>query len=327
MSNFAKVSIIILNWDGLQDTIECLESLTKITYPNYEIIIVDNGSIDGSIETLKSKFPYIKMIENKINKGFAGGNNQGIKYAAENGATYLLLLNNDTVVAPDFLNELVKVAENHPEAGIIGPKIYDYKSNKIQCIGGKIDFCNLKTPFIEIGRGQTDNCQHNKIEDREWFTGCCWLAPIEVFSKVSLFDETSFFSYGEDTDLCYKVRRAGYRILYCPLANIWHKGGTSTGGRLSPLSFYFSTRNEITYMLKNGTARQKMFFISFRYSIYPILVLGYSMINSRMDLMKPLCFGLIYHLDHKERYYVPTSSHSVHMKKGQQPLNNISLIC
>ena len=314
MSIFAKVSIIILNWNGLQDTVECLESLTKITYPNYEIIIVDNGSSDGSVETLRSKFPYIQMIENKINKGFAGGNNQGIKYAVENGAAYLLLLNNDTVVAPDFLNELIKVAEDHPEAGIIGPKIYYYKSDKIQNVGGKIDFFKFRSPFIEIGRGEIDNNQHNKIEEREWFTACCWLAPTEIFSKVSLFDET-LFSYLEDADLCYKVRKAGYRILYCPLASIWHKGGASTGGHLSPLSFYFSTRNEITYVLKHGTTRQKIFFIFFLYCIYPILVMGYSIINSRMDLIKPFYFGLIYHLDHKERYYMPTPSHSVQERR------------
>ena len=121
-----KVSIIILNWNGLDDTIECLESLQKITYPNYEVIVVDNGSRGNDAQVLREKFgDYIELIQNDKNYGYTGGNNIGIRYALHNSSwDYFLVLNNDTVVESGFLTELVNIAESAPSSGIAGPKIH-----------------------------------------------------------------------------------------------------------------------------------------------------------------------------------------------------------
>ena len=137
-----KVSIIILNWNSLDDTVHCLESLEKITYPNYDIIVVDNGSKGNDAEILREKFKgYIHIIENDKNYGFPEGCNIGMRYALKNSAPdYILLLNNDTTVAPDFLAEMVKIAESDPLIGIAGPKIYFYhEPYKIQSVGLQID--------------------------------------------------------------------------------------------------------------------------------------------------------------------------------------------
>ena len=125
---YSKVTIILLNWNGKEDTIECLESLKHITYPNYEILLVDNGSTDGSVECFRERYPGMEIIENGENLGFAEGNNVGIRRAMDEGADYVLLLNNDTVVDPEFLGELVKVGESDPKIGIVGPKICYYNN-------------------------------------------------------------------------------------------------------------------------------------------------------------------------------------------------------
>jgi GT2 family glycosyltransferase len=296
-----KVTIVILNWNGKEDTLECLESLNLINYKNYEVLVVDNGSTDRSSEVIKTKFPNVKLIENEKNRGFTGGNNQGIVYAIKNNSDYVLSLNNDTVVDHEFLTELVKVAEKHPMAGIIGPKIIDYKTGRIEFVGGKIRPFNLKGPFIAIGWGEKDSGQYSQVEEYEWFTGCCWLIPVEVFNKVGLLDE-NYFAYIEDKDFSIRVRKRGYKVLFCPKAKIWHKGTASSGGYMSPLAFYLCTRNKITFVLKHGNFTQKFFFIFYMYTLYPILALGYSILKKKFNLIKPFYCALLYHLNHKEYY-------------------------
>ena len=132
---YPKVSIIILNWNGWKDTIECLESLQRLTYPNYHVIVVDNGSRGNDAEVLQEKFgDYISLIRNDKNYGYTGGNNIGIRHALNNSSPdYFLILNNDVAVAPDFLTEMVKVADNDAAIGIVGPKVYYYDfPNRIQ---------------------------------------------------------------------------------------------------------------------------------------------------------------------------------------------------
>ena len=124
-SDSPKVAIVILNWNGLADTLECLDSLQKIVYPNYVVVVIDNGSNGNDAEIIKKKFgDFVFVIEEEKNLGFAGGCNEGIRWALHSGAKYVLLLNNDTVVDPNFLIELVNVAQNDPQIGIVGPKVY-----------------------------------------------------------------------------------------------------------------------------------------------------------------------------------------------------------
>lgn len=228
-----KVFIIILNWNNWPDTLECLKSLKKNDYPNYQIVVVDNNS-DEKIET------DCKIIYNQKNLGFAGGNNVGIKYALENKADYVLLLNNDTLVSLDFLTKLIKVGESNKSFGILGPKIYSYQDkNKIWSAGGKINWLYNKGEmkgYGEIERGQYDN-----QEEMEYLTGCCLLIKKEVIKKVGLMPE-EYFLYYEDTDWSLAAQKAGFKCIFAPQAKIWHKGSASSKEG-SPSYIYYHVRN------------------------------------------------------------------------------------
>ncbi|MFH0805850.1 MAG: glycosyltransferase family 2 protein [Patescibacteria group bacterium] len=232
-----KVFIIIINWNGREDTLECLESLKNNDYLNYEVVIIDNGSKD-KFQVSDSK---IKVIYNKENLGFSGGNNVGIKYALENNADYVLLLNNDTIVSKDFLSKMVEVAENNNKIGIIGPKIYFPDSKKIWFAGGKINWLYNKGTmrgFNKIDKGQYDE---PKVQKTDYITGCCALIKKEVLEKIGLMPE-EYFLYYEDTDWSLKARQMGYKCIFIPSAIIWHKGSKSAING-SPSYIYYHIRN------------------------------------------------------------------------------------
>ncbi|AFK22063.1 glycosyltransferase family 2 protein [Pyrococcus sp. ST04] len=297
--NAPRVSIIILNWNGWRDTIECLESVYRITYPNYDVIVVDNGSKDNSIEKIKeyaegrievnSKFfeynPNNKpikvfeineddagkgrfnrllyekfdvdrrmiLIKNKNNYGFAGGNNVGIKFALSVlNPDYVLLLNNDTVVDRYFLTELVKVAESDENTGIVGPKIYYYDYN------GRSDVINFTGADLVLWRGAEKRYGFRDIDKGQWdrimsidkIEGSCMLVREEVFKEVGLFDE-KFFCYWEETDLCFRAKNKGYKIVYVPQARIWHKVSATSGGEINPFKIRLLIRNSLLFAFKN----------------------------------------------------------------------------
>ncbi|MFZ5845674.1 MAG: glycosyltransferase family 2 protein, partial [Patescibacteria group bacterium] len=144
--NYPKISTIILNWNGLNDTIECIKSVKAIDYPNYEMIVVDNGSTDNSEKVLREKFPTTTLIQNGDDLGYAEGNNRGIYYALNRGAEYILILNNDTKLEKSCLSELIVVANDNPEMGILGPIAYDYfEQDKLLATNYYFDWNKLKT--------------------------------------------------------------------------------------------------------------------------------------------------------------------------------------
>lgn len=244
---FPKVSIIILNWNGKEDTIECLESLKHITYPNYEILLVDNGSTDGSVECFKERYPETEIIENGENLGFAEGNNVGIRRAMDKGTEYVLPLNNDTVVDSHFLEELIEVAEKDQKIGIVGPKIYYYDNKqKINSAGGTI---NWSTGVgINIGIGDIDNGQFNDCKDVDYLMGAAILIKKKLIKEIEGFNK-EFFLLLEDTELCVRAQKAGYRTVFCPNSKIYHKEGVS--GEKSPNSLYYMYRNRILFLKKH----------------------------------------------------------------------------
>ena len=228
---YPKVSIIILNWNGLEDTAECLESLKKITYPNYKVIVVDNASSGDDVKVLRERFgDYIHIIQNDANYGFAEGNNIGMRYALTNcKLDYFLILNNDTVVAPGFLTELVKAAESDPHIAILGPKIfyYDFKGRKdvIWFAGGAVHWWR---PAI-LQRLYTDDSSVQGPSGPvtiDWVTGSAMMIRSSIIEQISLFDSRYFFG-NEDVDYCLKARRHGLTVVYVPTAVIWHKVGAS----------------------------------------------------------------------------------------------------
>jgi GT2 family glycosyltransferase len=243
-----SIYIILINYNGYKDTIECVQSLRKINYENYKIIIVDNASTDDSIFHLKNSLKECILIESKYNFGFAGGNNLGIQYALKTNAEYILLLNNDTIVEPNFLGNMIEPLYNDKNIGIVGSKIMYYpQKNVIWYGGGKIDwfkFVGVHFGMKEIDKGQCDNSK-----EIDFMTGCCMLIKKEVFEKVGLLAD-EYFMYFEDVDYCVRSKQAGYKIWYNHKAVIYHKVGLSAGGEESPFSIKWGTRNRILFMKK-----------------------------------------------------------------------------
>lgn len=266
---------------------ECLESLWGIIYPNFSVYVADNASSDESVSRL-ARFTIhdsrLTFIQNKENIGFAGGNNIGIKKALEDGAEYILLLNNDTLAhppkpplleggrregEPDFLGKLVEVAESDPQIGIVGPKIYFVPATthnpqpttnnefsakqKIWFGGGKLNWLKTRGAHVDYEKIETLNPKpyNLKPRDSDYITGCCLLIKREVINKIGLMPE-EYFLYYEDVDWCLKAHKAGYRIAYVPQAHIWHKISRSTQAGSSSY-IYYHVRNGLMLAWRYGT--------------------------------------------------------------------------
>ena len=228
----ARVAIIVLNWNGKSLTLECLDSLQVLDYPSAEIMVVDNASTDGSVEAIRERYgDNITVIANESNLGFSQGNNVGIERALRDGADFILLLNNDTVVDPQLVTHLVDPLIAEPKIGISGPKIYYYDPpDQIWFAGGEVFLGRGITRHVGIR--ETDTGQFDRRADTDYITGCALMAGRAVFEKVGLLDP-SYRAYFEDTDFCMRARRAGFRIVYVPEGKVWHKVSASTGGQMS----------------------------------------------------------------------------------------------
>lgn len=245
-----KVSIIILNWNSYEVTRDCLLSLEKINYPNYEVVLVDNGSVDGSADKLRHQFPSARLIRNETNLGFAGGNNVAMRDVLARGADYLLLLNNDTIVAPDFLDQLIGGAETKPEIGLVNPKILYYDpADRIWYAGGSY---KLGWSFARhLGVHRVDNGKYNRVREVSFVTGCALLVKTEVVRKIGLLDEVFFFGF-EDLDWCVRAMREGFRALYVPSAVVWHREGYVTKKNLGkPVKDFYYFKNSVILARKH----------------------------------------------------------------------------
>lgn len=246
MVELPRVTIIVLNWNGLNDTLDCLESLGQLDYQNCEVVVVDNGSVDGSVSVIREWFPGVTMIENGENLGYAGGNNVGLRYAMVQGADYAFLLNNDTVVDPAFLRILVDAAEADPAIGIAGPTIYYHeRPDVIWSAGGAIDWQQGSTRMV--GLDERDEGQFGQVPRRvDFVTGCAMLVRRAVLEQAGLLDER-FFAYYEETEWCVRATRAGFKIVHIPLSHIWHKISPAAQAD-SPLVHYYMTRNRLLFL-------------------------------------------------------------------------------
>lgn len=243
---FPSVGILLVNYNGSKDTIECINSLKNNKYQNYKIIIVDNNS---SYSDYKEIEKYIKennldieLIRLEKNLGFAGGNNIGIKYAIEElNCDYVLLINNDTLVDESFLNELVNKSESSTEIGIATSKIFYYpERNKIWYAGGKIDW--FKFTSIHFGEKEYDDEKYNKDAEVDFISGCVMLIKKSVIEEVGYLPE-EYFMYYEDFDYCIKVRDKGFKLAYVSKSKVYHKISASTGGEESAFSLEYGSRN------------------------------------------------------------------------------------
>jgi len=241
------VFVIVLNWNGQDDTLECLRSLQKLNYSNFEILVVDNGSTDGSEEVIRSSFPSVRVIQTGRNLGYGGGNNVGIRFALSHGADYIWLLNNDTTVAPQALTSLVETAKADPKIAFVGSKIYFYdRPDVIWCVGGTIDLA-AGGCTDHPGMHQEDKGQFNKISDVGYVSGCSLLADRAAIKAIGLLPE-EYFLYFEETDWNLAAQRKGYRTVLAPASHVWHKYEES--GDYKDRFIYYSFRNRIHIVRK-----------------------------------------------------------------------------
>jgi len=231
MSSQPLVFIVIVNWNGRDITLDCLDSLSRISYTNVKALVVDNASTDGSVEAIRSKFRDVVVLKMSSNLKFAAGTNVGIRYGLEHGADMFLLLNNDTTVDREFLSRMVDRLRSVPSAGMVGSKIYYHNDPaRIWFAGGKLSMWT--GTMRHIGIREMENGQYDASREIEYTTGCCILTSREMVEKVGMLDE-SFSMYTEDADWSMRVRQAGYSIMFEPEAKIWHKVSVSAGGNLS----------------------------------------------------------------------------------------------
>jgi len=244
-----KVSIIVLNWNSAHDTAECLESLRKLNYPAHEIIIVDNGSTDDSELVLREEYSDIKFIQTGVNLGYAGGNNVGIKYALAHGAELIWILNNDTVVDPDSLREMVVMAQSDPAIGLVGSKIFYYsKPDTLWCVGGgAIDITSGGRTSL-VGSQQNDTGQFDHLSDIGYIAGTSMLAKVSMINIIGMLPE-KYFLYFEETDWNLTAQMAGYRTVLASNAIIWHKVKMGAE-RLNARFVYYLIRNRFLLVKK-----------------------------------------------------------------------------
>src|SRR3989344_3560356 len=261
-----KIAIVVLNYNGKENTLACINSIKKLNKSNYKVklIVVDNASNDGSREAL-SKIKDITLVKNDKNLGYSGGNNIGIKHALSLGSEYILILNNDTIVEKSLIINLINSAK---KGDIVSPKIYfakgfEFHKNRykkedlgkvIWYAGGKIDWQNVIGIHIVVD--EVDHGQFSKRLEINLATGACILIRRQVFKKIGFFDE-KYFLYLEDMDFCVRAKRAGFKIIFEPKAILWHKNASSGGGSGSGLQDYYISRNRLLFATKYAKARTK----------------------------------------------------------------------
>ena len=228
------VIAVVLNWNRRDDTLACVASLLESTYEALRILVCDNGSTDETPAAVRAAYPSVDVLELGYNWGFAAGTNAGLRYALASGAEHVLVLNNDTFVEPAMIKRLVEMTA--PDVGIAAPLIY-YASapDTIWSAGGLRSRWTLEQ--IYDLRGQCDPGTWPPVLTRDFVPGCAMLISRTILETVGLFDER-FFMYYEDSDLCLRVRQAGYRISLVPGAKMWHKVAASSGGSDSPSERY-----------------------------------------------------------------------------------------
>lgn len=248
-----RVFTIILNWNGWRDTLACVRSCQGLMNVDNELIVVDNGSTDGSVARLREAIPDLRIIETGANLGYAGGNNVGIRLALDEGAEFVWLLNNDTTVDPRALDELVAAMRSHHRAGMVGSKIcYADRPEVLWFAGG---YCRPDYGWaMHRGQDEVDTGQYDEIGPAEFITGCSLLVRRGTLADIGGLDE-GYFLYWEDVDWCVAAASAGWGIIYAPGSRVWHKvGGSGTGG-IDLLQVRYDTRNRIRFHRRHRPTR------------------------------------------------------------------------
>ncbi len=263
LNQYPKVVVATLTWNQKTDVLECLESLVQLDYPNYEIVVIDNASIDGTFEAVREKYPQVAIVRHTENSGAAGGVNSELRYAIQAQADYLLIIANDGKTEPFTLRELMNVAEKDKTLGAVFPKVYYWGSDT------KIWFAKgIRVENIDWRRGQFKGFIQNVEDDGSFDEECeaslypqgfC-LLRMEAAKKAG-FLQPGYFIYFEDADWFMRLYKAGYKGRYTGKARAWHKPSASVGGRESPLFYYYRTRNRLYFFQEHASRVDFMLFL------------------------------------------------------------------
>jgi len=243
------VDVIVLAYNHLADTLDCLASFSRLTYPNFRLILVDNGSTDGTAEAVTAQYPQVRVWRLERNIGFQGGANFGLRRSMADGVDYALLVSNDTTAQPDLLDELMKHAGDD-NVGLLMPKIYyAAEPDRIWSVGG--DLHPLTYEMTRKGDNQLDRGQWEQVLDRDFLVGCVLLFKRRLLETIGYFDTGFYPAYYEDVDLCLRARQAGFKLRLAPGAKLWHKVARSHGGQGAPQERYLMARNSVRYFRKH----------------------------------------------------------------------------
>lgn len=252
-----KVVVIIVIWNGVHDTVECLQSLIQEGYPNLEILIVDNGSRDRSVPIIREmQFP-VRILQTGSNLGFTGGNNFGLEEARRMNARYVCLLNNDTTLEKGAIKALVDAAEANPRAAIVAPVMHYYDNpDEVWFAGALLDLTRAEATHDASRRPTRAEAPY----ETPWVSGCCMLVKMVAIEEVGVFDDRFYLTW-EDVDWCIRMRTAGWNLIVAPKSRIFHKGGRS-GAKLSGVRSYYAVRNSLLLACKHSGWRYPKAFLS-----------------------------------------------------------------
>jgi GT2 family glycosyltransferase len=292
----ASVAIILVNWNSFDVTNDCIQSLKNIDYKAHRVLVVDNGSIDGSGEKLLATHPEIILIKSDTNQGFTGGNNLGFQYAIKHGFTYSIMLNNDTFVEHDFLTHLVQYMELHPNTGAIQSRIHYNHDRSILWNGGSY-YSNWFGFAYTKGINQIPNKPYLQIKEVDWVTGCAFFVRNTVLEQTGLLAQNMFI-YSEDVDLSFRIKALGYSLIYHPDSVVYHIAGMSNKsktkgkeGFLNPIVHYLNFRNRI-WLLKRYTKWYQTPTVLICNIFYFSLILGYFAARLRPEKLKATLKGI-----------------------------------
>ena len=242
-----RIVAVVLNTNRREDTLACLGALAHSTYPNVGVMVLDNGSNDGSPEAIRAQFPAVQVVPLAENLGYAGNNNVGIKLAVAQGADWVFVLNEDTLVEPECLTHLIEAAERDPRLGVLGPMVYTFDAEpRISSAGGRVRWAIADA--VNEGMGELDSGQY-PARAVDFINGCGLLVARAALQKAGYLDD-SFFIYFEETDWCVRIQRAGFGIWFEPAARMRHKAPIHHSN-FGPSTLYYVTRNRLRFFARH----------------------------------------------------------------------------
>jgi GT2 family glycosyltransferase len=255
---------VVLSWNGREDTLRCLDSLTRVARRDLGIVCVDNGSTDGSQRAVRERFPQVVLIEAGANLGYSGGNNLGLRHALEQGARWVALVNNDATVAPDVIDGFELAARERPNAGILAGKVYFAERPQRIWFAGQRVRQRVGYSGRPRGYGRLDGPRYSRVTSTGRAVGALMAVSRDAIKAVGMLDE-ALFAYVEDVDWALRVKQAGLEVVFAPGARAWHRVSASTGGEPASIhTIYYGVRNTVTVLERQrplgslGTAARRL---------------------------------------------------------------------